>query len=85
MAAAADQEAFTATCYPSGMKNAEHYREFAETLTVAAEHAHDATRDLLLRVAASWRALAEAEADGGAGRGSVVDLAQARRLRARTA
>ena len=67
------------------MKNADHYREFAETLTAAATHAHDATRDLLLRVAQSWMALAEAETAGPAARGAVIDLAQARRLRARSA
>lgn len=67
------------------MNNAEHYREFAETLTTAATHAHDATRDLLLRVAASWRALAEAEASGEPAQGAVIDLAQARRMRAGSA
>jgi hypothetical protein len=57
----------------------EQYRQFAETLTVAALQAQDAARDMLLAAAATWRALAEAAGPQAERLDTVVDFADARR------
>ena len=60
------------------MQKLEQYRLFAETLTAAAQEAQPDTRDLLLRTAEAWTALADSEEISLQGGDTVVDFAQAR-------
>jgi len=59
------------------MQNADRYRQFAETLTAAAESAQAATREVILGAARAWTALAEAEERAARGETNVVDLREA--------
>ena len=58
------------------MQKADRYRQFSETLALAAKDASGSTRDLILQLAHAWRALAS-EADGGARACNVIDFASA--------
>ena len=61
------------------MKKPEQYRQFADTLTTAANQAQDAAREMLLSAAAAWRSLADAESPQAERQDTVVDFADAKR------
>ena len=69
--------------YSCVMQNAAQYREFAATLTEAAENAQPATREVLLAAAETWRVLADAFDNPV--KADVVDFAEAGRRLRRTA
>ena len=60
------------------MEKTEQYRQFAETLTVAAQAAQDSAREMLLSAAATWRALADEIEPEFEASAEVVDFAEAR-------
>jgi hypothetical protein len=60
------------------MQKAAQYRQFAETLTLAAEDASAPTREMMLELAQAWTTLAE-QADAEAiGATNIVDFAVAK-------
>jgi hypothetical protein len=60
------------------VEKTEQYRQFAETLTVAAQAAQDSAREMLLAAAATWRALADEIEPAFETSAEVVNFAEAR-------
>jgi hypothetical protein len=71
-------EVFTATGYRSGMQKADQYRQFAETLMIAAEGASPPTYDLMLDLAKAWNKLADEADDAALRLANVVNFPGAR-------
>ena len=61
------------------MEKTQQYRQFAETLTVAAQAAQESAREMLLAAAATWRSLADEIEPAFEASAEVVDFADARR------